>query len=240
MPTDMPADRTYTIADLARLVGVNVRTIRYYLGQGLIPAPGASGPGAHYGEGHLDRLRLIKRLQQQHLPLAEIRMQLAAMGDLEVAEVLGAPAPNAARPETSALEYVRRVLGTPSNPSGPARLSIAGSPMAYPVAAPAAPAAHAAPAARALLRRAASLVVPVAMPRMKDAAAPAPSKASPATPTAASSAAEPPTIERSQWERVSLGPNLELHIRRPLGRLEQRRVERLLTIARQVLKEGQP
>ena len=43
--------------------------------------------------------------------------------------------------------------------------------------------------------------------------------------------------ERSQWERLSLGPNIELHVRRPLSRLEQRRVERLITIARQVLKE---
>jgi len=54
-------------------------------------------------------------------------------------------------------------------------------------------------------------------------------------------AAEPVnTIERSQWERLSLGPDLELHVRRPLGRLEQKRVERLITIARQVLKEEQP
>ena len=52
--------------------------------------------------------------------------------------------------------------------------------------------------------------------------------------------AEPATIERSHWERLSLGPNLELHVRRPLGRLEQKRVERLITIARQVLKEEQP
>lgn len=48
------------------------------------------------------------------------------------------------------------------------------------------------------------------------------------------------TLDRSQWERLSLGPNLELHIRRPLSRHEQRRVERLITIARQVLKEELP
>ena len=56
----------------------------------------------------------------------------------------------------------------------------------------------------------------------------------------APAAPQPPSIERSQWERLSLGPNLELHVRRPLGRLEQKRVERLITIARQVLKEEQP
>ena len=58
-----------------------------------------------------------------------------------------------------------------------------------------------------------------AMPRMRDV---------PAT-----------SNERSQWERLSLGPNVELHVRRPLSRLEQRRVERLITIARQVLDEDQ-
>ena len=48
---------------------------------------------------------------------------------------------------------------------------------------------------------------------------------------------EPRATERSQWERLSLGENIELHIRRPLSRPEQRRVERLITIARQVLDE---
>src|SRR6186997_485331 len=106
MPTD-----TYSIADLARLTGVNVRTIRYYLAQGLLPASGESGPGAHYGEGHLDRLRLTRRLQQQHLPLAEIRRRLAELTDADVAGVLATtPAPEPT-PTTSALDYVRAVLG---------------------------------------------------------------------------------------------------------------------------------
>ena len=51
---------------------------------------------------------------------------------------------------------------------------------------------------------------------------------------------EPPPLERSQWERLSLGPNVELHVRRPLSRHEQKRVERLIAIAREVLKEGRP
>jgi hypothetical protein len=46
-----------------------------------------------------------------------------------------------------------------------------------------------------------------------------------------------PVPERSQWERLALGPNIELHVRRPLSRPEQRKVERLITIARQVLDD---
>jgi DNA-binding transcriptional MerR regulator len=67
--------------------------------------------------------------------------------------------------------------------------------------------------------------------------------AAPAEAIAAGSGTSPgsaPGAERSQWDRISLTPDVELHIRRPLGRLEQRRVERLITIARQVLKEETP
>jgi hypothetical protein len=38
---------------------------------------------------------------------------------------------------------------------------------------------------------------------------------------------------------VSLTPDIELHIRRPLSRLENKRVERLITIAREVLREDE-
>ena len=107
----MPPDSPYTIADLARLTGLNVRTIRYYLAQGLLPASGESGPGAHYGEGHLDRLRLTKRLQAQHLPLAEIRRRLAQLTDADVASLATTVPEHDAEPTTSALDYVRNLLG---------------------------------------------------------------------------------------------------------------------------------
>jgi hypothetical protein len=50
---------------------------------------------------------------------------------------------------------------------------------------------------------------------------------------------EPPSvpIERSQWERIALGPDVELHIRRPLARAQQKGVDRLVTIARELLEE---
>jgi len=43
--------------------------------------------------------------------------------------------------------------------------------------------------------------------------------------------------ERAQWERISLDPDVEIHIRRPLTRQQNRRVERLIAIARELLKE---
>ena len=49
-----------------------------------------------------------------------------------------------------------------------------------------------------------------------------------------------PCPDRSQWDRISLAPDVELHIRRPLSRLQNRRVERLLAVARDILEEDQP
>jgi hypothetical protein len=44
-------------------------------------------------------------------------------------------------------------------------------------------------------------------------------------------------IERSQWDRITLAPDIELHIRRPLVRAQQKQVDRLVTIARELLEE---
>ena len=39
------------------------------------------------------------------------------------------------------------------------------------------------------------------------------------------------------WERIPLAPDVELHVRRPLSRTAHKRVERLLTIAREILED---
>jgi DNA-binding transcriptional MerR regulator len=233
MPTD-----TYSIADLARLSGVNVRTIRYYLAQGLLPGSGESGPGAHYGEGHLDRLRLTKRLQAQHLPLSEIRRRLAELSDTDVAGLVATAPEPASAPTTSALEYVRGLLGASfaqRATSMPSSASLLASP-----AAPAAPAPPAPPAQpRPMLGRARHAAMGIGSelpPAVSDAEIGEAASAAPAS-AAHAAPAEPAGPERSQWERLELSPNIELHVRRPLSRLEQKRVERLITIARQVLKE---
>jgi DNA-binding transcriptional MerR regulator len=46
--------------------------------------------------------------------------------------------------------------------------------------------------------------------------------------------------DRSHWERISLAPDIELHIRRPLTRQQNRAVGRLIGLARQLLEEDQP
>ena len=152
-----------------------MRTVRYYQSQGLLSSSGTSGPGAKYGEAHLARLRLIRRLQREHLPLAEIRRQLDEIDDATIATLAEGEPPEP--PADSALEYVRRVL----EPGGD-------SP--------------------ALLRRSANTVADsdvlyaLAAPALSEPSTPEPSN----------------RLVRSQWERIPLATDVELHVRRPLPR----------------------
>ena len=153
-------DPQLDLTELADRAGVSVRTVRYYIQQGLLSGPEARGPGAHYTDEHLDRILLIKRLQKEHLPLAEIRRAIES-GAAESA------APRTAR------DYVRAVLGR----------VVEEPPVTY------------------------------------------------------SQPPEDPVTTRSQWERITLAPDIELHIRRPLSRAMNKSVERLLDIARDILEE---
>lgn len=179
------AEPRYSLTELADLANVSPRTIRYYISQGLLPGPGTVGPGAKYDDTDLARLRVIKRLQLDHLPLAEIRGRLEDMDDDEVVQLDHAPP---APPADSALDYLRRIRPPQSIAERPA------------------------------------------MYRM--------SKLLPTEPAAAAPAPAPDLrLERSQWERIELAPDIELHIRRPLARSTAKRVDRLISIARDLLEE---
>ena len=67
----------YGIEELADLGGVSRRTVRYYVQEGLVPAPRGAGRGAHYGPEHLETLLRVKALQERGLPLLEVRRTLA-------------------------------------------------------------------------------------------------------------------------------------------------------------------
>jgi DNA-binding transcriptional MerR regulator len=72
------------VAELADLGGVSRRTVRFYVQEGLLPAPLGVGRGRHYGPEHLERLLEVKGLQERGHSLAEIRHALehgAAAGD---------------------------------------------------------------------------------------------------------------------------------------------------------------
>ena len=77
-----------SIEELADHAGVSVRTVRYYITQGLLPGPATRGKYASYDEDQLARLQLIRVLVDQHVPLAELRERLAQLSDEEVHTLL--------------------------------------------------------------------------------------------------------------------------------------------------------
>jgi DNA-binding transcriptional MerR regulator len=77
---DDQAEARYTASDLAERAGVSERTVRYYVAEGLLPAPAGRGRGANFGPGHLTRLRLIRAIQQAGANLETIGEYLRELG----------------------------------------------------------------------------------------------------------------------------------------------------------------
>ena len=86
----MAADERFGIEQLASLGGVSRRTVRYYVQEGLLPAPLGVGRGRHYDSTHLERLLRVKALQERGLSLGEVRRELAARGGRDASDVRSA------------------------------------------------------------------------------------------------------------------------------------------------------
>jgi DNA-binding transcriptional MerR regulator len=65
-------EQLLTIDELAHATGLTVRTTRYYVSLGLLPAPVRRGRMAWYGGQHLGRLELVRALQDHGFTLAAI------------------------------------------------------------------------------------------------------------------------------------------------------------------------
>lgn len=122
----------FWISELAAKTGVSVRTIRYYIEEGLLPQPETRGKYAVFNEAYLDRLELIRLLKDAYLPLKEIKNVLRPMSDREIVEFLHKfrrdpslvlASLNAMRERNSerhginedAVEYIDRVLHKPGS-----------------------------------------------------------------------------------------------------------------------------
>jgi DNA-binding transcriptional MerR regulator len=214
----------YTLTELCDLAGVSARTVRYYVAEGLLRTPG-QGPGVRYGEDHLARLRLIRRLQREHLPLAEIRNRLRGLSDEDVRSVASAPAGDAT--PGSAIDYVRGVLAG----RGVTGRDIPRIPPPVPAVMPS-PAVSPARAPDPVARLAA-VARPATPPE-------APALAGSDQAEAAATTIPPVEPERSQWERIALTTDIEVHVRRPMSRLANRQLARILESAREILREDTP
>jgi DNA-binding transcriptional MerR regulator len=95
---------TVRIGDLAERAGTTVRTVRYYVAQGLLPGPVGAGRRSAYTYEHLLRLAAIRSLKARYLPLAEIERRLAGLSLAELEAVA------AATPEDTPADAVGRPL----------------------------------------------------------------------------------------------------------------------------------
>jgi DNA-binding transcriptional MerR regulator len=122
-------DQQYSLSELTEAAGVSPRTVRYYIGEGLLPPPVAHGPRSYYTSDHLVRLKAIGKLKDAYLPLREVRRRLNQFSDDQltfiasskrqvppgVDEVFATLAPDAeSQPLDSASEYIARALYQPS------------------------------------------------------------------------------------------------------------------------------
>jgi DNA-binding transcriptional MerR regulator len=110
---------------LAKRAGVSVRTVRFYINEGLLPPPPSRGRYTVYSEKYLDWLELIRRLKDAYLPLKEIRDKVSSLTWEEVKALLAQsdrqsahsqslePAKKAKEDGSSAQEYVARLLQEP-------------------------------------------------------------------------------------------------------------------------------
>jgi DNA-binding transcriptional MerR regulator len=241
---DPDPDTPLDLTELARLAEVSPRTVRYYLQQGLLPAPVGRGPGAHYTGAHLARLRLIRAWQERHQPLATIRAALERLDDAGVRAALAQIGPRASRPTTTALEYVRALLGEPM-PSSVAK-SVPPAPAPAPMATPAPTSPDAAVAGALGAPLLASTVGAPGERTVAEDARRHERVVSAHDTHDAHGADAPPGVDqlalfprpgRATWERHTISADVELHIRRPLTRDQQRRVDRLLDLAAQLFRE---
>jgi DNA-binding transcriptional MerR regulator len=243
----MTDEKQYTISELADATGVTPRTIRYYTAEGLLPPPDTRGRYALYGDEHLLRLQLIARLKDAYLPLGEIKARTDQLDAEQLRRLLAEyHQPPQQQIAESATEYITRVLSNhpvapdeqetspmkaqpflgrpalrhesarardsepPAPPAPPLKLGHAESVPVEP-----APAAPAAPQPRgSLLSR--------LVPRRRAQ----PEEQAPAAPSAA-----------EQWQRITLAPGVELHIREPLPDDLHARVQQLLAQARELLDD---
>ena len=77
-------ENLYQISELANISGHTIRTIRYYMDEGLLPQPEIQGRYAYFNESYLTRLKLIQRLKDAYLPLREIKRVLDTLSDDQI------------------------------------------------------------------------------------------------------------------------------------------------------------
>jgi len=194
-----------TLEDLVRISGLTLRTLRFYIQEGLLQGPDTHGKFSRYSQLHLDRLEMIHRLKNLRFPIKEIRHLLNNMTPEEINQVrryqdilnpnlnkdVGGNIQESlnAKPGSSALEYIQNLENGRENIQ-----SVTGSPARVP-AAPRQPAN-----------------VPRSMPIYKNQVH--------------------AMTDQETWKRIVIDEGIELNVREPRDIDEELKVRKLIEYAR--------
>lgn len=109
MKSDGPS---LSFQDLVDQSGVSERTVRYYFQKGVLPPSPSQGRGVRYSQGYLDRLRLIRRLQEDNWSLDLIQKKLNGLSDADVSNLIHSSRPADAAKASGLSGYLEAALGS--------------------------------------------------------------------------------------------------------------------------------
>ena len=201
----------YTLEDLEKISGMSIRTLRFYIQEGLLPGPDTRGKFARYSQKHLDSIRFIHRLKELHIPLQQIRHLLNTMSSEDIERIIQSKSesnftfsspPLFSKDEnsevksvkterSSALDYIRSLENLQDS------LKVNDSNPRYP--APSAPSQASAPLSKVYISQ--------------------------------------PVKNGETWHRIRLAEDVELQVRQPMSRERERVVEELIEITRQLFRK---
>lgn len=203
-----------SLADLAAASGLEPRTIRSWVAQGLLPPPLTRGPAARYPAESVSRLLAIRTMRDLlGMSLPDIRKALLVASPEQVAayasqaKALTQSAQPPVVPPQTALDYIASLRA-----DIPPELVLNEGPRLPRFARmarhePSAPAAHAPPAGLEAFEH-----------RLQQGGAPAARKA-----------------RAEEWLRIPITPDLELTVRGPLDAEQRTRLERCADLIRDIL-----
>jgi DNA-binding transcriptional MerR regulator len=190
----------YTLEELASLSGLSLRTVRFYIQQGLLPGPDTRGKNARYTKEHLERLELIQHFKNLYLPLQEIRRVMENMTPTEVNFLLHSQDPIVSCEPI--IDNLGNTLAAP--PSGQSALDYIQN-----------------------LEEAQSKIQSVSTGWKSQPANPqATRQPSPLSPSRLS--ASPANDLSETWQRIVIKEGVELHLREPVTPEDQKEIERIV------------
>jgi len=201
--------KEWTLEDLATISGLTLRTLRFYMQEGLLQGPDTHGKNARYSQQHVDQLELIQRLKNLRLPLQEIRQLINTMTPEEVSKIrhyqdilhsaLQQPGMivkeinSSYGTDSSALDYIHTLEQDWSNLQ-----KISNS--------------------------------PGKKQRIQPSHAPSPSGVS-------NEISDPTSSPQETWNKIIIDDGLELHIRQPQGLDKQAKIARLVEYGRNLIMD---